>query len=140
MLQLTGDISTSSQTLSNVTGLNTFSLDANSTYYFKFYCLVQSNAATVGVLLAPNASAAVSSINFVTKWPITATTYSHGNFTALQGGTLPTAGPGTTSTEYLIEGTVVTSGAVTFSLQQRSETATATTVKAGSFGIIQKLL
>ncbi|MDP3667511.1 MAG: hypothetical protein Q8R50_12590 [Sediminibacterium sp.] len=139
LLQLSADVNLSSTTLTNVTGLNTFALDAGSTYYFRFICLVQSNAGIVGILLSLNASAAVASINFVTKWPTSATASSYGNFTALQGGTLPTTGPGAVSVEYLLEGTVVTTGAVTFSLQQRSETATQTTVKAGSLGIVQKL-
>ncbi|MDP1810964.1 MAG: hypothetical protein Q8K66_06115 [Sediminibacterium sp.] len=139
LLQLSSDVNLSSVTLTNVTGLNTFSLDAGSTYYFRFKCLVQTNATNVGILLTLNASAAVSSINFITKWPTSATAYSYDNFTVLQGGTLPTTGPGATNAEYLLEGTVVTTGAVTFSLQQRSETATQTTVKAGSLGIVQKL-
>ncbi|MDP3244445.1 MAG: hypothetical protein Q8M83_02160, partial [bacterium] len=45
--QLTADVTTSSTTLGDVTGLNTFSLNASSTYYFKFHCLVQTNATSV---------------------------------------------------------------------------------------------
>jgi len=138
--QTTSIVSTTSTTLTNVTGLSSFSLTASSTYYFKFKCLVSTSATTVGVLLSTNASAAVSSINYVQMYPTSATAVTYQRVTVLQGGTLPTAGPGATFREYTLEGTVVTSGAVTFALQFRSETGGQVNVQPGSFGLFQKIL
>jgi hypothetical protein len=139
VLQLTSDQNTSSQVLGDCTGLNTFSLAAGKTYHFKFRLMVQTNAATVGILCSVNNSTAVTSINYLHKYPTSATAFTMEQVTALQGGTLPTSGPGTTNTEYIIEGTVVANTAGTFALQFRSETATQTTIKAGSIGIVTAL-
>lgn len=137
-LQLTGDVASTSNVLADTTGLASFTLAASSTYYFKFHLLVSTNATTTGILCSINASAAVTSINFITKWPTSATAYTTARQTALQGGTQPTAGPGATTRDYLLEGFVVTSGAVTLALQHCTEvnTTTTATVEAGSFGYI----
>ncbi|NUN70293.1 MAG: hypothetical protein HUU02_11335 [Bacteroidetes bacterium] len=137
--QITADQTRNLTTFADVPGFS-YSLLANSTYYFKFKCLVTTNATTVGILLAVNASAAITSINYIHMYPTSATAITYERVTALNGGTLPTAGPGATQREYTLEGTIVTSGAVTFTLRHRSETASITTVKAGSFGMVQKIL
>ena len=142
--QITTTFSTSSQSLVDVVpaagpSLASFSTAASTTYYFRCRCLVQTNATSVGILLSVNHSTAVTSINFITKWPTSATAFSFGQFTALQGGTLPSTGPGTTSVEYWLEGNVVTNTAGTFALQHRSETATSTSVMAGSYCWLEKV-
>ncbi len=139
VLQLTGDQSTSSQSLGDITGLASYSLVASATYYFRLNAVVQTNATTVGILLSVNCSGAVSAINWVSLWPTSATAWSSGQFTALDGGTLPTTGPGTTNTQYILEGTITTSGAVTMAFRYRSETATSTTVKAGTVGLVTRI-
>lgn len=129
---VTGDQNTSLQTFTDITNMNGIALAASATYYVNVDAIVQTNATTVGILISPNASGAVSSVNFNTTYPTAATTWTTERISALQGGTLPTAGPGATNTQYRLSGFIVTSGAVTFAMQFRSETATQTTIKAGS--------
>ncbi len=140
MAQLTSDVSTTSTVLGNVAGLAGYSLEANSTYFFKFRCLVTTNGTGVGILLSLNASAPVTSINYIHMYPTSAAAFAYQQVTALQGGTLPLNGPGPTIREYSLEGTIVTSSAVTVALQSRSETGANVTVKAGSFGFMKKIL
>ncbi len=137
--QITADQTRNLTTFADVPGFS-YSLLANSTYYFKFKCLVTTNAATVGILLAVNASAAITSLDYIHMYPTSATAITYERVTVVNGGTLPTAGPGGTQREYELEGRIVTTGAVTFTLRHRSETASITTVKAGSFGMVQKIL
>jgi len=137
--QITADQTRNLTTFADVPGFS-YSLLANSTYYFKFKCLVTTNATTVGIHLAVNASAAITSIDYIHMYPTSATAITYERVTAVNGGTQPTAGPGGTQREYVLEGRIVTSGAVTFTLRHKSETASVTTVKAGSFGLVQKIL
>jgi hypothetical protein len=139
--QLTADFSTTGTAWTNVTGLNNFLLEANASYYFKFKCLATTSAATVGINLCINSTQAISSINYIHMYPISATAITYEQVTALQGGTLSTAGPGTTRREYCLEGTITTSAtAPTITLQVRAETAAGTAqVRAGSFGWFKKI-
>jgi hypothetical protein len=137
--QLTADFTTASATLTPVTGLDNFSLEANANYYFKFKCLVTTNAVGVGILLSINSSAAVSAINYIHMYPTSATAVTYEQVTALLGGTLPAAGPGATRREYSLEGTITTSTAVTISLLARTETTVNVVVRAGSFGWFKKI-
>lgn len=129
---VTGDQNTSLQTLADISSMSGFSLAASATYYIDVNCLVTTNATTVGILISPNFSVAVTSINFNTTYPTSATAFTSERISALQGGTLPTAGPGATLVPYRMSGFIVTNGAGTFAMQFRSETATQTTIKAGS--------
>ena len=139
IVQLTADVTNNTTTLTDVLGISNFSLAANSTYYFKFRCMVTSNATFTGIKLTVDASAGVTSINYINQYPTSATAFNYERVTALTGGTVPGGGPGAVLAEYTIEGTVVTSAAVTLTLQHRSETNNTTTIKAGSIGYIQKI-
>lgn len=140
MAQLSADVTITSTALGDVNGMANYSLDANSTYYFKFRCLITTNGTGVGILLSLNASAAIASINYIHMYPTSATAFTYQQVAALQGGMLPITGPGATVREYTLEGTVVTTSAVTLALQSRSETGAIVTVKAGSFGWVKKIL
>jgi len=129
---LTADQTFPSTTLADITSLSGFSLAAGATYHFTFNGLVNTSATTVGILVTVNASAAISSLNLITQYPTSATAWSAEIITALQGGTVPTAGPGATNRFYTIAGSVTTSGACTFAFQARSEDGTTVTVKRGS--------
>lgn len=129
---MTGDQTFPSTTLADITSLSGFSLAAGATYHFTFNGLVNTNATTVGILVTVNASAAISTLNLITQYPTSATAWSAEIITALQGGTVPTAGPGATNRFYTITGSVTTSGACTFAFQCRSEDGTTVTVKRGS--------
>jgi hypothetical protein len=72
------------------------------------------------------------------QWPTSATVWAAGTFNTLQGGTLPTAGPGTAPVLYWLGGECLTwNNPVTFSFQHRSETATLSTVHSGSFAMME---
>lgn len=138
--QLSADHNTSSQTLGDVTGMADFALKAGGTYRFRFRLMVTTNATSVGILCSVNASAAVTSIDFVEKHPTSATADTYRRFTVLQSNNdVPATGPGATMREYMIEGIVVAASDCTFALQSRSETATETTVKAGSYGEVERI-
>lgn len=138
-LQLTGDQTSTSTTLADVTGLAAFSLAASTTYQFVFELMVTTSATTVGILCTINNSTAVTSINYINQFPISATVSSVERVTALQGGTVPTAGNGATLQPYRVHGQVVTNTAGTMALQFRSETGGAVVVKAGSYGWITRI-
>ena len=138
--QLTADVSNNTSTLTNVPGISNFSLAANSTYYFKFRCMVTTSGTGTGILLTLNTSGAISRINYIHQYPNSATGFNYERVTSLQGGTLPPGGPGATFAEYAIEGSITTSASVTLMLQQRSEVnGNNTVIRAGSIGYIQKI-
>lgn len=128
-----------STALADVTALAGFPLAASATYWFSFECLVTTNVDTIGIKLSPNASAAVTSINCSAQYPTSATEWTSERISTLQGGTVPSSGPGATVRPYRLSGIVVTSGATTFALQARGEDASAVTVKAGSVGYIVRV-
>lgn len=138
-LAITGDQTSTSTSLADVSGLAAFSTVAGKTYYFSFELMVTTSATTVGILCTINHSTAITSINACTQYPITATTFTVERISALNGGTLPTAGPGATLQPYRISGNVVVNTAGTFALRFRSETGGAVVVKAGSHGYITRI-
>lgn len=138
-LQLTGDQTSTSTALADITGLASFSTEAGATYYFMFDFTVTTNATTVGILCTINHSTAVTSIRFNTQYPTSATAYVSEEITALDGGTLPTAGPGSTRVHYRMSGFVTINTAGTLAARFRSETGAAVVVKSGSYGYITRV-
>jgi len=136
---LAADQNLSSTTLTDVTDMSGFALAASAEYYIQVNAMVTTNATTVGVLMTVNASAAVTSVELATTYPTSATAWTSDRISSLQGGTLPTTGPGLVNRTYNLTGKLVTSGAVTFAVQFRSEDGTQVTVKRGSSCLITRV-
>lgn len=137
--QLTDDVATSSTSLADVAGLTGISLKAGGVYHFRVRAGVTANATTVGVLVSLNASAAVTSIRYTHKYATAANTFTEELVTTLQGGTTPTTSAGTAQTEHELEGFVTAASDCTLSVQHKSETATSTSVKNGSYIIVTRV-
>jgi len=105
---LSADQNLSSTTLTDVTSMSGFSLAASAEYHIAINALVATNATTVGILMTVNASAAVTSLELATTYPTSATAWTSDRISALQGGVVPTTGPGLTVRSYNITGKVVT--------------------------------
>lgn len=139
---LTSDVNRSLTSLGNVTGLDAFTLRAGHTYHFLFKCLVTTNATSVGIKLSVNfsgGSGQVSALSWLSKTPTSASAFNSERVTTLDGGTVETTGPGATVREHILEGIITVTANGTLALRQASETATQTTVKAGSFGLVREI-
>ena len=119
----------------DVTGLNTFSLAASSTYRFIFWSTGSNTNGSWG--LTVNASGAISSIS----WWLDSSAGSVGlvHFTAL--GSSSTASIGGSFHRNDIHGIITTTGAVTFKLQviatSGPSNSSSSTVNAGTYGTVQ---
>lgn len=138
----TGDESKSATSFADSTGMG-FSVEASTNYHFRYIVFFNTNATTVGIRLAMNgpasptllkvggySSTGAGGTNDATVALSSATAYDTAIFTS-------TSGPGATNTVAVIEGIFKNgSNAGTLILRHASETATATTIEAGSFGMI----
>lgn len=143
-LILQQDVSDGSQALIDVTGLNTFALAAGKTYhvYFRGISSITGNS-SASQKITVNCSGAVSSINLV-KRTLGANgsdeaTYIDERISALDGGSVGTNNDYPKVYDFTIEGTIVTSGAVTLTLRLQSKDSNPAVIKAGTFGIITPL-
>lgn len=139
----TGDEAKSSMSFADSTGMG-FSVAANTNYLFRYVVFFNTNATSVGIRLAVNgpasptllkvggySSTGAGGTNDTTIALSSATAYDTAIFTA-------TTGPGATNTTAVIEGLFKNgSNAGTLILRHASETATATTIEAGSYGTIE---
>ncbi len=134
----TADQSVSATAFADSTGLS-FAVAATTAYRFRFVLFITSNATTVGVKLGLNGPAGAT-LRFATTVPTAAPAQSTAILVA--SGTAydteafaATAGPGTSAVVAIVEGVLVTgANAGTLQLRHASETATATTILANSFG------
>ncbi len=138
-LQLAADQNSTSTSFADIPGLNAVNTVAGATYAIDAYLMVNTNATTVGINCTVNHSTAITSIRMAHKYPTSATAFLWEQFTALQGGTLNTAGPGATVVEYIIKGTVTVNTAGALAIQFKSETGAQVTVKAGSIVRITRI-
>lgn len=132
----------SSTSFADSTGL-TFAVAASTSYYFKYVIFFTTNATTVGIRLAINGPASPTSIVYggLQGTGINAndqtmsTNWANAYEVALLAST---TGPGPSNQAVaLIEGILVNgSSAGTLALRHASETATATTIHASSFGTL----
>lgn len=132
-------------TYSTVTELGQFTLQANSTYYFKFKCLTNTNAGTgTGMLAIGFTSGSANSINYIKQYPNTSTTIKYSTVTAVDSAPIPTSGVGATLLEDLMEGQIKTGPSpLALVLRVKLKTAGAglfVKVMAGSFGFVQKIV
>lgn len=142
--QMIGEETITSATFVPVSNMGGTTLLANSTYYFKFKCFVRTNATTTAGALAIGFSVgSATSINYLRSYPTSATAYSYETITAVNTATLSVNGPGATTREEVLEGTIVTgASSIVLELRARTEIATTTHIKVmpGSFGFIQKVV
>lgn len=121
----------------DVSGMN-FVLAANTVYVFDFVLLTTANAATVGVQFALTFSGTVTRADAYLEYYNAATTLDTlavANAVASPLNFNPTASQGTPTRAYTLRGRIsVGASGGTLQLQHGSETATLTTLLAGSFG------
>lgn len=135
----TADQTFSLTTFSDSTNL-AFAIAASTTYRFRFVVFFTTNAATVGIKLGINGPAGAT-LRFGVIVPAAAMAGAgnaaiHGTGTTYNTETVAaTAGPGATGSMAIVEGVLV-NGVTPGTLQLRhgSETATATTILANSYG------
>jgi hypothetical protein len=134
----TADQSFSTTTLNDSTGMALL-LAASKVYRFRFVVFFTTNAATVGIKLSVNGPAGAT-VKFGALVPTAAPSNAVGMSNAVANAFnaeafVLTTGPGTGQAMALLEGVIVV-GATAGSLQLRhgSETATATTILANSYG------
>lgn len=133
-----------STTFVTVADMGSFTLAANSTYYFKFKCFIRTNATGTGEALAIGfSSGSANSINYLRSYPTAATTFGYETITAVNTATLPPNGPGSlASREEVLEGTIVTgASSLTLELRAKVENVAGAWMKvmAGSLGFVQKV-
>jgi hypothetical protein len=117
-------------TLTNITGL-TFAVEAGDSYRFRFVAGYTSAATTTGARFTVNGPA-MTNINFVSRWTLTATTEYLIYGAALLAGAVQ-AESLTAGNMVVIEGRFTPSAAGTFAIQFSSEvTVSAITVLAGA--------
>lgn len=122
-----------------------FALEASSRYLFEFFLDTDTNATSVGIKLAVNAGDAGTSVAMSglvpTGAPAAATPLAGGmTFTKDAQPFVTTTGSGTTRSGVLLWGwTVTTTNPDTLHLRHASETATQTSIYAGSVGRLTKL-
>ncbi len=132
------DESTSATVFADSTGLS-LALAASTAYRFRFVVFFTTNATTVGIKLGLNGPAGAT-----LRWALLNPTAAPAQSTAMINATgtaydtealAATAGPGATGGMAIVEGVIVTSGTPgTLRLRHASETATATTILANSYG------
>lgn len=125
-------------TLTNITGL-THAVTAGDSYRFRFVAGYTSAATTTGARFTINGPA-MTSINFVSRWTLTATTEYFFYSSALLGGVVQ-AESLAAGNMVVIEGVCKPSADGTFAVQFSSEvTVSAITVLAGASLSIQKMI
>lgn len=133
-VKTSGNQSTSSTTLANITGL-VLNVNANSTGYFNFYVPFFSSGLLSGIKIAPSFGA-VTSFSARARAPVALNSASGEVTTSMNasGDTLQTSAVISTSTPYaaIIEGYIKTAGAArTLQIQYASSSALATVTIAG---------
>lgn len=146
--RVSADVSTSSTTLGDITGLASFTLAANTNYRVRAVLYVTTNAATVGIHFGFNFTGTLTY-----GWlgheanPVAASGQPGGGGVA-NGATATnnakivatTAGPATSGALVELVGLIeVGASGGTYSFRFASETATSTTVKRGSFAVIEPI-
>jgi hypothetical protein len=116
---------------------------AAGTYLFEFVVFFTTNAATVGIRLSVNGPAA-SAVRWGVQNPMGAVAAGNlvGQAQAAAYNAEPvvfTAGPGTGGAMAILSGSIVATAAGNLQLRHGSETATATTILAGSWGRLTTL-
>lgn len=134
--QLSSDQSTSSTSLSDVSGMS-IALAAGATYRVQVRLLTTSNATTIGVKTALNYTG-TGTINGIRKYNIQSN-YNNEQITAFDTSTMPTSSNGSTPFDERFDCIVTTTTAGNLVLRSASETSTSTTVKAGSLMIVQRI-
>ena len=139
---LSGDSASSSTSFADVTGMG-FAVEASHVYHFRYVVFFNTNATSVGIRLAVNGPASPTLLKL--GGFISTGAGGQNDSTIAQGSTtaydtpviITTTGPGGTNAFAIIEG-LFSNGvnAGTLILRHASETATATTIEAGSFGTL----
>lgn len=131
---LTSNVSTTSTSFSDVTGL-TIAVSATGTYVFEVVGWFTSSVSTEGIKFAMNGPTA-SFLSLSVAYGAT-TTYANGyaNYTAYDDGPTLSQSGGSTPREFRIQGTATISATGTFAVRFAAETggANSATVNSGSF-------
>lgn len=135
------DTSNSTTTPIDVSGL-TFELSANTKYYYKFVILHEADAETTGIGFGVTTPATPTLNNWClnTSGSLGATTEHWGSYCGVGDASATTHGDTGVGTKFTstMEGYIQTDGDTgDLTLRMKSESANKTTVKSGSFGILQ---
>lgn len=131
---LTSNVSTTSTSFSDVTGL-TIAVSATGTYVFEVVGWFTGSATTEGIRLAMNGPTATFLSLSIAYGNTTAPVNGYANYTAYDDGPTLTQSGGSTPREFRIQGTATISATGTFAVRFAAETggANSATVNSGTF-------